>query len=441
MYSKKLRYLLRLLSAFVSRFKALILIGFLLGILIFLLLNFIIPRLFSQKNYRIGIAGRYFPETLPDVILNKISGGLTSINDGFEIEPNIAYSWSTPDKGITWIFELSDDKRWQDESVIKSTDLNYTFSDVIIEYPDEKSIIFKLKEAYTPFPSVLSEPLFKTGLLGYKDMKVASLRITGNYVSELVLESSDIKEHYKFYPTEERLKLAMKLGQVDIIQNLITPSPFNDWHNLDISSEVNENQIVTIFFNTKDPILSDKTIRQALSYAIKKDNFDGTRALTPIQPKSWAYNSQVKEYPYNPERSKEILSELPSEVRESIDIKLVSSPVLLFLAEQIVNDWNEVGVKSSVLVSSNIPNDFSAYLAIFEPPKDPDQYSIWHSTQTSTNISSYSNPRIDKLLEDGRVEIDLEERRKIYLDFQRFILEDLPAIFLYHPKNYTVTRK
>ena len=47
-----------------------------------------------------------------------------------------------------------------------------------------------------------------------------------------------------------------------------------------------------------------------------------------------------------------------------------------------------------------------------------------HSNQTATNISNYQNPRIDKLLEDGRAELTLVERSKIYLDFQRFLLED-----------------
>jgi peptide/nickel transport system substrate-binding protein len=80
-------------------------------------------------------------------------------------------------------------------------------------------------------------------------------------------------------------------------------------------------------------------------------------------------------------------------------------------------------------------------LAILDTPDDPDQYSIWHSTQEATNITHYENPRIDKLLEDGRSEIDLASRRRIYLDFQRFLVEDSPAAFLYYPATYTVSRR
>jgi len=76
-----------------------------------------------------------------------------------------------------------------------------------------------------------------------------------------------------------------------------------------------------------------------------------------------------------------------------------------------------------------------------EIPKDVDQYPLWHSTQSDTNMSKFSNFRIDKLLEEGRVELDTDERRKIYLDFQRFLLEEAPAAFLYHPRYYSITRK
>ena len=78
-------------------------------------------------------------------------------------------------------------------------------------------------------------------------------------------------------------------------------------------------------------------------------------------------------------------------------------------------------------------------MASQEIPADPDQYTLWHSTQ-STNITGYNSPKIDKLLEDGRKISDKEERKAIYLDFQRFLVEDTPAAFLFHPTVYTIIR-
>ena len=70
---------------------------------------------------------------------------------------------------------------------------------------------------------------------------------------------------------------------------------------------------------------------------------------------------------------------------------------------------------------------------------DPDQYTLWHSGQMN-NITNYKNLRIDKLLEDGRQTVDIQSRIKIYADFQKYLLDDAPATFLYFPDIYTVTR-
>src|SRR6185369_8402425 len=84
-------------------------------------------------------------------------------------------------------------------------------------------------------------------------------------------------------------------------------------------------------------------------------------------------------------------------------------------------------------------SNFQVVLVGQEIPPDPDQYYLWDSTQ-STNFTGYKNPRIDKLLEDGRKSIDQSERKSIYQDFQQFLVEETPAIFLTHLKTYTVVR-
>ena len=206
--------------------------------------------------------------------------------------------------------------------------------------------------------------------------------------------------------------------------------------------KANTKQVVTIFFNTRtEPFKDNKSLRQALAYSIDKRFFSEEKAISPIYPKSWAYNPQVKPYEFDLDRAKNILGEIPEDSRNEIEIELVTTPILLSIAERIEQDWNRVGIKTTVQVSSIIPSEFDAYLTILDIPDDPDQYSLWHSTQIDTNISGYSNPRIDKLLEEGRIALDYEERRKIYLDFQRFLLEDLPATFLYHPVYYEISKK
>ena len=415
--------------------------GIIIGFILFVAVQYFDRFVTGINTQRIGIAGRYRSENLPDYVLNDIGDGLTKINDDGEVEPNLAKSWETTDKGKTWVFTLGDNMKWQDGKDISSEDINYDFSDVTIEKPDANTIIFNLEEPFTPFPYIVSKPVFRKGLLGTGEWKVDDVIISNGYVQEIKISNKDDgKKVIRFYPTEDEAKLAYKLGRIDTIEGLINSSPFETWVNTNAEKKVESDSVITLFFNTEDQLISSKPVRQALIYGIDKESMSGERAISPISKDSWAYNPQVKPYVYDTERAKDLLSEIPDEQIQN-GIKLVTTPSLLETAEKIASYWNSIGIQTTVLVSSVLPDDFQVFLTIFELPKDPDQYSIWHSTQESTNISNYKNPRIDKLLEDGRTELVKEERKNIYLDFQRFLVEDSPAAFLFYPDIYSISRK
>lgn len=437
---RNVRYIYKLTLAYVHRFRGILIIGIGIGLLLFLALLYILPKLSPETN-RIGINGRYYTSDLPPQILSILSEGLTRISEDGVVVPAIAESWETPDKGKTWIFRLQENLYWQDGTAISSESIHYDFSDVQIERPDERTIVFKLDEPFSPFPSIVSDPVFKQGLIGMKEWEVKNISVVGNYIErlELVDKQKNVRL-YRFYPTIERTKLALKLGEVDSIENMYEIAPFEHWNTVTIEPHTQENQIVTLFFNTLDPLLSEKTMRQALAYAIDKDIF-GKRAISSIPMSSWAHNPQVKPYEYDREHAQDLIDDMPDEAKKDIQIKLYTTPSLVSVADSIAQNWNDIGIPTTVQISTERPQEYQVFLTIYETPKDPDQYSIWHSTQAATNISKYASPRIDKLLEDGRTLIDSEDRRKVYVDFQRFLLEDLPAVFLYHPTYYTISRK
>lgn len=437
-----LRYIFRLISAFVARFKALLAIGILLGIVFFFVLRFVLPIISQSGTERIGLTGRFTTTSLPRDILEMVGDGLTKLDASGQVEPNLANFWETTDKGKTWIFTIKDGVLWQDGKKVTSASINYQFSDVTIDRPNDKTIIFKLQTPYSAFPTVVSRPTFKKGLLGTGNWQVKKLSLNGAYVEQIALENKGgEKVIYKFYPTEERTKLAFQLGEVNEVNDLINPKPLDSWKKLKVIPSPDTGVYVAVFFNTQDKVLAEKNVRQALSYAIDKDALGALRAISPISADSWAYNPQVKPYTYDAQKAKEMIDEYKKSAKEDeIDIKLTTPSLLLPQAEKITKDWQAVGIKVDLQVFSGVPAEYQALLAIFDIPEDPDQYSIWHSTQTSTNITHYQNPRIDKLLEDGRSEVDTEARRKIYLDFQRFLVEDPPAAFLYYPTTYQIKR-
>ncbi len=233
--------------------------------------------------------------------------------------------------------------------------------------------------------------------------------------------------------------LALKLGQIDGLNELLTKPKESEWSNMNSSEIQRTDMYVAVFYNTSNALLADKSFRQGLSYAISDKEFGQLRALSSFNPKSWAYNKTVKGYEYSEARAKDLISKATPE-DGSLTIELSTTPELLFIAESIKRDWDKVGVNAEIKVVSAPQSSFQAMIRTMSIPPDPDQYIYWHSTQ-STNFTNLQNAKTDKLLEDGRQILKNEERKLIYHDFQRFLIEEAPATFLYHPTTYTLLRK
>ncbi|MEK7113182.1 MAG: ABC transporter substrate-binding protein, partial [Patescibacteria group bacterium] len=129
------RYLIRLISAFFLRFRGIILLAAIFGIVIFLLFRLVGSNLLSRSTERIGLVGRYRIETLPTDVLGLISSGLTKVNPDGTISPGLAASWETSDGGQTWTFMLRGGINWQDGRKVTSQSIHYEFSDARIERP------------------------------------------------------------------------------------------------------------------------------------------------------------------------------------------------------------------------------------------------------------------------------------------------------------------
>lgn len=444
---RQIRYWVQFLRVFSWKFKGILGLSALAGVLLLVFLTRA-QEFFPQlgRGETVGLVGRFSTEDLPFSIQYEISRGLTRVDEKGNVLPGLAQSWYPEQDGKVWVFKLGD-YAWQNGKKIVARDINYKFSDVTSQIEGEKTIKFTLKDPFSPFPAVVSRPVFKQGFLGAGEWKMVKLSLMGSRFIQTIrlsnIKNGEVKT-YRFYPTEEAARLAFKLGEVGKLSEIVDPRDLRNWKNTKTETLSHEDRYVGVFINTQDPLLSDKSLRQALAYAINKDNFSEERAISPLSPLSWAFNPQVKQYPYNPARAKELIKALPEEQKNNLSLNLVTTPSLLSITDKIKTDWEAVGVKTHLQVVNTPPEDFQALVAIQAIPPDPDQYGFWHSTQTQTNITRFRNTkesqRIDKLLEDGRRTLDQEERKKIYVDFQRFLLEESPVIFLFHPVTYTITR-
>ena len=417
--------------------------GFVAGIFFFFFFPLLLNNLPKFKTTeKIAIVGRFKLTEIPDDIQNLISMGLTVVDESGQAKAGLAKDWKIEDEGKTYTFNLNTDFNWQDKTKVIASDVNYNFADVEIYKIDGQTIQFKLKEPYAPFLNVVSKPLFKKGYIGFGDYKVNKITKNGEYLQTILLTSSSNNQsnlEYHFYPTEDSAKTALKLKEISKIVNLTNKEGWDNWHNIKILPKLRNDRFVGLFFNLQKSQLDEKAFRQALAYALEK-NYGSSRALGPISPLSWAYSNEVKPYDYDLTRAKSLLKTVTDGNKDfKPTLKLLTVSSLLNEAEAVKKSWEKLGVKVEIGSFNETGDDFDVLLAIQQVPLDPDQYAIWHSTQAG-NITHMRNARIDKLLEDGRKLQNPEERKNIYYDFQRFLVEELPVIFLYHPTSYDIER-
>lgn len=413
-----------------------------LAVLVFIGIFFIFARYLPtpKETLKIGRVGKHELSTLPADIQAKLSQGLVTLNSDGTPGPGLASSWDVSQDGLTYTFNLDQNLRWHDGTKLSPSDIAYNFKDVETELGDT-TVKFSLKEPFSPFFFAVSRPILKNNKYGTGEYRLTKSKLYSGSVQSITLENSTTREIYKFYPTEASVVTAYKLGEINRIEGLSAPpADLSQDKASVIAPDETSTRIAAIFINNNDTLLTSKSTRQGLAYALNDKTFGYTRAISPISKNSWAYNSLVKDYNFDLEKAQSLFGQ---DVQKPADVKLEFKTVLQYLdlAEKIAQDWrSNLGIQVEVKVVSGLTADYQLILADYVPPVDPDQYTIWHSTQP-TNFTHFSNLKVDKLLEDGRRTPDQKLRKEIYQDFQRFLLEDCPAIFLFDTTAYSISRQ
>ena len=439
-FFRNLRLLLLIFIKFsLRKWKKILVV--IIAILFFLTILFV-ARPFRVTSLSEGIVGTYQSHDLPESVTHLLSRSLVLPEQSGKMKGDLVSGWDVNNDLTIYKFKLKD-TYWSDGTKIKSDDIEFGIQDVEVSYPDDQTIQFKLKSTFSAFPSLLTKPVFKKGtLIGTGPYKVEKQEKSRIFLTKLVLKKVDaavvtIPEIIiRFYPNEKTARLAYELGEVQSLVGINDVSLRENGIHNKLIQKTNFQRIIVIFYNTKDPLLSNRSLRQALSYSAPEIKNE-VLAKTPLNPLSWAYTGEVNDYLENHDAAKAALDRAKnSSSSESFkkEIILTSTPQLENIGKQIISSWNSLGIKAVLRIESGIPQNFQALLISQSIPSDPDQYSLWHSTQTKTNLSQYSSARVDKDLEDGRKLSNEEERKLKYIDFQKTLLEDSPAAFLYFPK-------
>ncbi len=280
------------------------------------------------------------------------------------------------------------------------------------------------------------------------------------------------KIEFIFYKNEEDLVKAFKKNKVDQInaisgqQAKILQSEGHAVTNVSLS------RIFGIFFNgNKQEIFRNKNIVKAFDLSINKQEIVetvlggyGQTISSPIPKKIYEGEPEAPtDHALGLAEAKAILDRegwvmgtdgfrVKAGQTLKFSISTGDAPELQKAVEIIKNNLKEVGVLVEVKVfeignlnqSVIRPREYESLFFGQIISNESDLFAFWHSSQRNDpglNIASYTNSKVDGLLERILSSQNEEERNRYFKDLEAEIKKDYPAVFIYSPDFIYLTDK
>jgi len=462
----------------------------------------------------IGDASSMIPNVTGDSASHEIGSfiynGLVKYDKDYNIVGDLAESWEISPDELSITFHLHKGVKWHDGKEFTAEDAMFTYRFMIDpKTPTPYSGDFLLVKSaevldrYTfrvhyerPFaPALISWGMWilPKHLLQGKDVRQSPLNHhpvgTGPYLfrqwktgEKIELEVNPDyfegkpyvrKVLYRIIPDSATLFLELKSGGVD--WSGLSPMQYRrQTDNPEFRSNFRKyrylaNAYTYLGLNLKDPRFADKRVRQALAYAIDKEEIIrvvllglGVEATGPYKSDTWVYNPRVRRYSYDPERARSLLDEAGWKDKDGDGVLEKNGQPFRFTiltnqgneerkmtAEIIQRRLAKIGIQVEIRIAEwasfinyFIKNRrFESVLLGWTTGQDPDLYDIWHSSKTlpdEFNFISYQNPEVDRLIEEGRHTFDKKRRKACYDRIQEILAEDSPYMFLYIPYSLPV---
>lgn len=260
---------------------------------------------------------------------------------------------------------------------------------------------------------------------------------------------------------------ALKLGDID--ETIMASDTWLHEHtNSVLVQKINFQRFYTLSYNfigwnERVPVFGDKRVRRAMSMcmpieSIVQDLYHGTaRAMNgPFTPDEFAYNPAVPVIRYDPEGAKQLLTSAGwldgngDGVVEK-DGKNFSFELMIFagsataqqLAQMMQSELKKIGVQMEIRIvdgAMGIANirsgNFQAAYLSWDLDPDPDPYSLFHTSQfppVGQNFIFYSSPEADRIIDEGRRELDQSKRKALYWRLNEILSDEQPYTWAIQP--------
>ncbi|HYM69652.1 MAG TPA: ABC transporter substrate-binding protein [bacterium] len=215
--------------------------------------------------------------------------------------------------------------------------------------------------------------------------------------------------------------------------------------------------------NFKLPIFQDVRVRQAMAYAINREEMLralyrglGTVCQSPVHPSLWQYDKQLKGYAHDPAKAKQLLAQAGWTPGPDGIVQKGGQPFkakYAFLAGKDYQDQalliqqylRAVGINIDVQAVER-GDFFSRYFTPGAPielvgiawfnlifPPQAELEANFMSTGSTSQIIGYSNPKMDQLLQQVVLTRDRTAQKALYNQIQEAVLADAPHILTIRP--------
>jgi peptide/nickel transport system substrate-binding protein len=424
-------------------------------------------------------------------VMASLYDKLVDIDENGEIVPMLAKSYDVSDDGKVYTFHLRDGikfhdgtefnaeaakynlERYQEEDSVRSTEVEPIES---VEAVDEYTVRVTLSEPFAPFLAVLTD---RAGIMaspkaieenngriskdpvGTGPFKFVE-RVRGDHIT--VEKNPDYwreglpkidKIEYRGIDDENVQYQNLQSGELDIIDSI----PLVEFKELQESGDYNVSiepglGYQGVFLNVTQPPFDNKQLRQAVYRLVDRDaivkavlrGVGGEAGNSPFSEQSWAYSEESDSYPERSvEEAKALLEEAGKPDGFSFTLKTDPSPINQQIGQVIQNNLKPAGIdvkleqeEFGTLLDDSTNGNFQALFLGWSGRIDPD-LNIYDFTVTNGdfNDSGYSNPEVDKLLNEARITSDRDRRKELYGQVMEILHEDVPYVYLYHNNQTT----
>jgi peptide/nickel transport system substrate-binding protein len=360
------------------------------------------------------------------------------------------------------------------------------FHSIAITKVDDATVQIRLTQPFAPLLSHLTVGILPSHLLEGQDadalysspfnqqpVGTGPFRLTDLSSQRAVLEANPAyylggpylrRFEFRFYQDEPSLLKGLKAGEV---QSAFFRSPLNADDSQYLKNDGNLQLLdlpsttsTVLYFNDVWPSLQDKQVRQALAYATDRPGMisailedQAVEADSAIAAGTWSYYPVLDRYTYDPAQAAKLLDGAgwtlqPNGVRakdgQELRLAIITNedPLRTAAADDVARSWAALGVPTDVSVQGPttllrdmlLPHDFVVAIYGFDGGPDPDPYPAYHSSQArpgGENLSGFSDPEVDLLLQNARQSSDVETRKVLYRQFQEIFAGEVPNLPLY----------